>query len=167
MNTFPNTRRQPTVPFPTIIPDRKQIGVPLSRREREFFLLLSAHRWQKRPVMQLDLDLCDLARNHAEREIARHKPESILLFLWKTALRDDLFPGLTRSYTLLHGTEDNSHKALATFLDNPADGRHLLGGNMLFKRHSRIGVGYATDPRGEMACYVFISAEAQECRHTA
>ena len=159
MSTLPKLHPPQARSLPAGASTPDQFGVPLNRRERQFFLLLSTHRFQRRSLMQLDLDLCDLARAHAEREIARQEPESILLFLWKTALRDDFFPGLTSSYTMLGAVDDNPHNALGNLLNNPADNRHLLGANNFFRRQSRIGVGYATDPRGEAACYVFISVE--------
>ena len=131
----------------------------LHREEYDFFLLLSSHHAQKRPAIELSRDLCELARTHAERELARHEPEAILLYLWNSGLRDEQFPGLVKSQTLLPKSEDSAEAAMHAILGGTADGRHLLAWNKFFQSQSHIGIGYASTRRGEASCYVFLSAE--------
>ena len=128
------------------------------RQEYDFFLLLSAHHAQKRPDIELSRDLCELARTHAERELARHEPEAILLYLWNSGLRDEQFPGLVKSQALLPKSEDSAEAAMHAILGGTADGRHLLAWNKFFQSQSHIGIGYASTRRGETSCYVFLSA---------
>ena len=159
MHMTSNAPARKPIPAPARFPDESRSEIHLHPREYDFFLRISSHHAQKRPVIQLDQQLCELARAHAERELARHTPESILLYLCHSDLRDERFPGIVRSQTLLPKSEDSSKNAMNAILGNTADGRHLLAWNRFFQTQSHIGVGYAAPPRSEARCYVFLSAE--------
>ena len=158
MNMITSTLARREAPSPIRFPESHRVDHLLHRQEYEFLQIVSGHHAQKRRSIELDRDLCELARAHAERELARHVPESILLYLWNSGLRDEQFPGLVKSQILLPDSRDTPSQATDAILGNTADGRHLLAWNKYFQDQTQIGVGYAGTPCGDVACYVFLSA---------
>ena len=159
MNMIAQSPARLQVPATNQFPETLRSDHLLHRQEYDFFLLLTSHHAQKRPAIELSRDLCELARTHAERELARHEPEAILLYLWNSGLRDEQFPGLVKSQALLPTSEDSAEAAMHVILGGTADGRHLLAWNKFFQSQTHIGIGYASTRRGETSCYVFLSAE--------